>query len=294
MTEVFPNYYDKFECIADKCHHSCCVGWEIDIDDETMEFYNSLGGEIGEKIRRSIAGDPPHFTLGEGERCPHLNERGLCDIILQLGDGAICDICHLHPRFSNFYEDFTETGLGLCCEEAVRVILTEEEKFRVPTPVGVAHEAFFRDRAEIFDILQNREVTVFERFRTLSRKYGIDFYFKNEELYKFYMSLERLDDAWEEKLSKLRAAERTEVFEREDLQILFEQLACYFIFRHFESGVGFALLSLWVIGAIASECENRDEIFDVVRMYSSEVEYSEENLEDTKKFLAKIKMGDLL
>ena len=45
MTEIFPNYYDKFKCIADKCRHSCCIGWEIDIDDDTMELYNSIGDE---------------------------------------------------------------------------------------------------------------------------------------------------------------------------------------------------------------------------------------------------------
>jgi len=28
-----------------------------------------------------------------------------------------------------------------------------------------------------------------------------------------------------------------------------------------------------------SQCENKDKMFDLLRMYSSEVEYSEENLE---------------
>lgn len=291
MTEVFPNYYDKFKCIADKCRHSCCIGWEIDIDDETMELYNSLGGEIGEKIRGSIEGEVPHFVLGKDERCPHLNERGLCDIILELGDGAICDICHLHPRFSNFYDSFTETGLGLACEEAVRVILTEEEKFRVPLPPEAGNDDFFRERAEVFEILQDRDVPVLERFRKLAEKYGMKFEFYNGELYKFYMSLERLDEGWEAKLLKLKVAEGADVFEREDLQILFEQLACYFIFRHFERGAGFALLGVWVIGMIASKCETVEEIFDIVRMYSSEIEYSEENLEETDKFLMQNKLN---
>ena len=26
-----PKYYNEFKCIADKCTHSCCVGWEIDM-----------------------------------------------------------------------------------------------------------------------------------------------------------------------------------------------------------------------------------------------------------------------
>ena len=129
MKEVFPNYYKKFKCIADKCHHSCCIGWEIDIDEDTMDLYNSLQGELADRIRQNISGEVPHFVLCDGERCPFLNENGLCDIISELGDGALCDICYLHPRFSNFYEDFTETGLGLCCEEASRIVLTENERF---------------------------------------------------------------------------------------------------------------------------------------------------------------------
>ena len=39
MIMLVPNYYKDFLCIADKCRHSCCIGWEIDIDEETLEFY---------------------------------------------------------------------------------------------------------------------------------------------------------------------------------------------------------------------------------------------------------------
>ena len=285
MKEVFPNYYKKFKCIADKCKHNCCIGWEIDIDEDTMDLYNSLDGEFAIKLRENIDGDIPHFVLGDGERCPFLNKSGLCDIICELGDGAICDICYLHPRFSNFYEDFTETGLGLCCEEATRIILTENERFFISLPESVKEEAFFKERREVFDILQNRNFTIFERLKKLSEKYGFEFEFSNEELYDFYMSLERLDESWEDELKKLKNADSVEIFAREDLQIFFEQLACYFVFRHFHSGVGFALLSCWVLGAICSACKSFDKMLDVVRMYSSEIEYCEENTQKVKMFL---------
>jgi len=285
MKEVFPNYYEKFKCIADKCRHNCCIGWEIDIDEDTMEMYNSLDGEFAEKIRANIDGEIPHFVLGNGERCPFLNNSGLCDIISKLGDGAICDICYLHPRFSNFYENFTETGLGLCCEEAVRIILTENERFYIDVPKPLKNDEFFKERKEAFDILQNRNLTMYERFKQLSQKYGYKFNFKNEELYDFYMSLERLDESWENKLEKLKSADGVEIFKREDLQIFFEQLACYFIFRHFRNGAEFAILSCWVIGSIISLCDNLEEMLDVVRMYSSEIEYSEENTQKVKMFL---------
>ncbi len=288
MKEVFPNYYEKFKCIAGRCKHSCCIGWEIDIDEDTMDLYNSLDGEFAERIRGSIEGDIPHFALTEGERCPFLNQSGLCDIICELGDGAICDICYLHPRFSNFYDDFTETGLGLCCEEAVRIILTEEKQFSVGLPKSAENDAFFAERKEVLDILQNRNATVLERFKQLAEKYDLKFEFSNDELYNFYMSLERLDKSWEKELEKLKNADGTGIFEREDMQIFFEQLACYFIFRHFESGVGFALLSCWVLGEICSVCESFEKMLDVVRMYSSEIEYSEENTEKVTVFASVI------
>ena len=81
MKTVVPNYYDKFSCIASACKHSCCKGWEIDIDEETYSLYKCFDGEIGDRLKRCISlDDTPHFVLEEDERCPFLNEKGLCDI----------------------------------------------------------------------------------------------------------------------------------------------------------------------------------------------------------------------
>ena len=79
-----PRYYREFKCVADKCQHSCCTGWEIDIDEEALERYQGLKGGYGDAVRDSIAMEEvPHFQLLEGDRCPHLDERGLCRIILE-------------------------------------------------------------------------------------------------------------------------------------------------------------------------------------------------------------------
>ena len=48
MKTIVPNYYKNFRCIADKCRHSCCVGWEIDVDDATMEKYKLIEGDMGD------------------------------------------------------------------------------------------------------------------------------------------------------------------------------------------------------------------------------------------------------
>ena len=95
-----PSYYQDFKCIADRCTHSCCIGWEIDVDSDTLQKYDALSGEYANEIRNSIDRDEtPHFHLCDGERCPHLDARGLCKIILSHGEDALCDICREHPRF---------------------------------------------------------------------------------------------------------------------------------------------------------------------------------------------------
>ena len=43
-----PHYYDKFVCIADKCIDNCCFGgWEINIDEDTVHYYQSLNSPFG-------------------------------------------------------------------------------------------------------------------------------------------------------------------------------------------------------------------------------------------------------
>ena len=132
-TSVFaPDYSQDFHCIADRCRHSCCIGWEIDIDDVSLERYKKVPGRLGKKLRRCIydpgSGSDPeataHFILCEDERCPFLNEKNLCELILELGEDAICDICSEHPRFYTTLTTRTEMGFGLCCEEAARMLLT--------------------------------------------------------------------------------------------------------------------------------------------------------------------------
>ena len=85
MLYVEPDFYGEFQCIADKCAHSCCLGWEIDIDGETAALYEGLPGELGEELRQKMCREPePHFCLTAEDRCPFLNEKGLCHLILSL------------------------------------------------------------------------------------------------------------------------------------------------------------------------------------------------------------------
>ncbi|MGM9573705.1 MAG: hypothetical protein ACI3VJ_04690 [Hominicoprocola sp.] len=36
MQYVYPDYYPKFHCLAQRCRHSCCIGWEIEYSQENL------------------------------------------------------------------------------------------------------------------------------------------------------------------------------------------------------------------------------------------------------------------
>ena len=120
-----PRYYTEFKCIAERCTHNCCIGWEIDIDADTLARYESLEGALGERIRQGICKTEQGacFALDCEERCPNLDERGLCRIISALGEDYLCDICREHPRFYNEVGGALEVGLGAACEAAAELIL---------------------------------------------------------------------------------------------------------------------------------------------------------------------------
>ena len=124
MNLYAPDYYPEFRCTAGKCRHTCCAGWEIDIDGDSLKRYRRMRGPFGKKINQCISEEgTPHFILGEEERCPLLNGENLCELILRRGEKELCQICADHPRFRNYWTGRTEIGLGLVCEEAGRLIL---------------------------------------------------------------------------------------------------------------------------------------------------------------------------
>lgn len=118
-----PDYCRDFRCTAGDCSDSCCIGWEIDIDEKTADYYMGLEGDFGDRLRKGIAHDDCYSFILQNERCPFLNDRNLCDIILNIGEDKLCGICAEHPRYYEWFGGVKEGGVGLCCEAAAELIL---------------------------------------------------------------------------------------------------------------------------------------------------------------------------
>lgn len=131
MKNIYPSYFEKFKCIADKCPDSCCKGWDVVVDDETNEYYQSINGEFGEKLKKltEIDCDGDRIFVSQSGRCPFWNENELCDIYINLGESHLCKTCREFPRLTQDYAAFTEHLLSFACPEATRLILGTDNAY---------------------------------------------------------------------------------------------------------------------------------------------------------------------
>ena len=285
MTTITPDYYNKFKCIADKCKHSCCIGWEIDIDNITLEKYHNLNSDFASTLKSNIEFfETPHFKLDKNERCPFLNECGLCDIITNLGEDMLCQICADHPRFRNFYDDYEEIGLGLACEAAAEIILSKKEKSKLNLTPHALSLPVIKYRENIFNILQDRNFSIDERIENLL--IFIDASFPEDiDWYNVFYNLEKMDNTWDEYLLRIKDG-IVSPCTNNSLDTAYEQLLVYLVFRHFIDGqyeqdykerVLFSVLIYKIIKKMNSS-NTLQMLLEIARLYSCEIEYSEDNI----------------
>ncbi len=291
MRILVPIYYPSFRCIASACCHTCCAGWDITVDSAAAARYLALSGPLGEEIRGAMVTDGDGDTVfrlrGDG-RCPFLNGEGLCRIILGLGEEALCQTCADHPRWRSFFSSFTETGLGMACEEAARLILTEKRR-AVMIPLGddgeaseqpgEDEEALLVIRERILEILWDRTHPLPERLDALEEKGFACRTGSPARWRERLLSLERMDEKWAAALASFPADGAWEA--EKDLPL--EQAAVYFVMRHLpgalEDGMlrercALAVLLTRLLNALSGESGTAE----AARMLSSEIEYSDRNV----------------
>lgn len=310
-----PQYYDKFRCSADKCSDNCCIGWEIDIDDSTLNTYRNTKGEFGDRLKQSISNGC--FVLTHNDRCPFLNKRNLCDIYIELGEKSLCQICTDHPRFYEWFGNIKEGGTGLCCEESAKLILandfvlteTEIPDEECDIPDEVLFSTLLNARQLIIFHLQNDSSLAETVEHLLSFTEELQFRIDNydftipewnnninpkrtdiKDILEFLLTLEPIDDKWIPFIKK--SIEYSDLFTGigKEYESYMRRIAVYFVYRYFLKGVydgeiiskiKLAVLSTWIIGFLW--CFRNDNSLEnmsvTAKNYSKEIEYSTDNLE---------------
>lgn len=307
MKTYYPSYYDKFSCIAGECPDSCCKSWEIVIDDNTYKKYCEIKNGFGEKLRSYIVRDEDGdfcFRLISG-RCPFLNEDGLCDIHIELGEELTSEICRVHPRFVEEYDGFTEIALSLSCPAAAELIVTTEYDISSAYPVPEADTdddvllLLIKSRADLL----SGQMQLFDCVRALTEKASGD----EEKINSFIISsgyepdvnavkayvinhlsrCEILSSAWTE---LLKNAATTEITDEEFKSFIFSNekelrnILYYYIYRYYLKSVNdldvytrtlFIIYSVFVTALIA--VTNNFSVCEAARLYSKEIEHSTKN-----------------
>ena len=148
--------FNDFVCIGSECPFTCCRDWKITIDEETDRFYQSVEGEMGERLRDCIHrdGKDAWFTLREeNDCCPFLNKKGLCDIYISLGEEHLSNTCTYYPRYMYYEGDICFAGVSISCPEAARFFLTHSEPLLID----------FGENEDVADIKADTDWVMFNR-----------------------------------------------------------------------------------------------------------------------------------
>ncbi len=171
MEYTIPHYFEQFRCVAAECEDTCCAGWQIVIDDETIEKYKNVGGAFGNRLRNSIDWEKGCFCQYD-KRCAFLNEDNLCDLHIEAGEHMLCNTCRDYPRHMEEFEGLREGSLSLSCIEAAKIILGCKEPVQFLKFEDDVEDEEYEDfdyllftklmdaREKMIQVLQNRELRI--------------------------------------------------------------------------------------------------------------------------------------
>ena len=296
---------------------SCCKGWEIDIDEATAAKYATIKGAFGERLRDNIKDG--HFILSKDERCPFLNNDGLCDIYTTLGEKSLCHICAEHPRYYEWFGNIKEGGTGLCCEASAQLILSRpfllyEEEVPFEEAAGEYDEELFDMLIEVRESMLETvcddntplaEALCYILDTALTAAECIDIQISRnkttigvaeaiQKIFHSFSELEPIDNKWIPYIR--RCANKLDEAPNANAKHIsyLRRIAAYFLFRYIMKSIydgnvigyaTFAVVSTLFICELF-RCQSAEhgacsfeDCAEIAKNYSKETEYCEENME---------------
>lgn len=203
---TLPNYFKEFKCIGGKCEDSCCIGWDIDIDEKTYDYYKKVKDSHFDVLFKNNMHindecsneniDYAKIKLNKDKRCPFLDSCDYCSIHSELGEESLSNTCSHFPRVMNRVDEKYEISLDVACIEAARIVLSQNEsinfqssevelnKYIIAGEIDTEDEEYegypikyFKEiRSFCMDIITNRKFDLSSRLYILG-----DFLFRLEE-----------------------------------------------------------------------------------------------------------------
>lgn len=169
------SYYEEFECLASDCPYTCCKGWRVQLDDETVMKYQKVKGSEGVKLAFLIQKHPavgPILRQICG-KCPQLTKEKLCRFQMQGKEDHMPLICRLYPRVSIRYGDIQEITMELSCPESAHLFLKNLGRLSF-------HELEAEKKVPVFYTLENEDDD-FLQFLLEDREVILDYLWNGSE-----------------------------------------------------------------------------------------------------------------
>lgn len=297
MKIVTPSFYKDFECIAGDCPDSCCQGWEVDADKDSLEYYKTLSGDIRQRIDSVLDKDEfgnTIFRLTDRKRCPFLNDSNLCDMHIAIGGEHTPFTCRTFPRFINDFGSTREMGLSFSCPVASDMMWNLEGEFDFETTLNsdppslndIDAELYFyliKARNKVYQIVKNKELPLNERIIQLLKyaqklQNDIDSYEAGGAVLDFkdvFNNPEVINNEWVEKV-KNGSFDKSAINSKSC-----ENIAVYFLFRYFMQAVYdrdvLSKVKTAAVGVLIPAFFGNDSW--TIHLWSKETEHSDVNME---------------
>ena len=184
MRIIKETHFDNFICAADKCSDTCCQGWQIILDDEALKRFEGYEGPYRKELTEAVTfdGEDHLICFASNGKCPLLNEKGLCNLVLTEGEEFISEICHMYPRHVEEFDGIREWSLSISCPHAAKTLLLEETPLTYDAVDNDDEEELYEDfedfdtllytkledsREVIFNILKDRSISIFLRLKLI-------------------------------------------------------------------------------------------------------------------------------
>jgi len=248
-----------------------------------------MTGSLGESLRQAITVDDEgsHFIFSKAQpMCPLLNEKGLCKVVLELGEEGLCETCHMHPRFYKYIEDLELCGVGLSCEASVELLARQEPMDLLLFTIEDDHNEFNSEERltlhNVFELLAfDLDPNLFQYTPKPSKQ-------SFKELLDLYKQTEPIDENWtaqvntlSNKLDQLIASVQTYI-QHEDMS-LFNKVYQYILYRQIDMLSDYSLESILAYAKdgtdyilIASALEGQP--LKQIARWSQQIEYDEDNV----------------
>lgn len=312
MKIEYPDYLNLFQCIAGDCPDTCCAGWEVDVEDESYDYYQTVPGRFGDVLRSRIAteGGEHYFPLTPEGRCPFLNASNLCELYVHLGEESLCRVCTEYPRYYMQVGDYEQIDMSLSCMALGRIFFSPEEHMQILTlrddSVSDGDPLAEDEEAHLQRVLELRNETLDEV--SLNPSLVLDKLHDNagdRELFHIIDQFEILNEtchgilqSLKKNPEQLRALERP--FEKAaggQVTDWFSRLYRYLVFRYFIDAyydddilreIRLCSRSLRLVYLMCldrfrkKQSFDREDMVDLAHLFSKQVEHSDQNVEAMK------------